>query len=122
MRAPICIRLVRDTDQAEWLRLQLALWPGDSLAEHVHEINAINAVVERPPVFVAEAPTGGLCGLLEVTIRRTAEGCATDDVGYLEGWFVDAAWRGQEWPSAGGGRRSMGARAGLHRDGVGYKP
>jgi aminoglycoside 6'-N-acetyltransferase I len=93
--ADVSIRLVRDTDQAEWLRLRLALWPGDSLAEHAHEMNAINANVSRQPVFVAEAPTGGLCGLLEVAIRRTAEGCATDNVGYLEGWFVDAAWRGQ---------------------------
>ena len=93
--ADVSIRLVQDTDQAEWLRLRHALWPDDTLAEHTHEMNALSANFRRQPVFVAEAPAGGLCGMLEVSIRVMAEGCATDNVGYLEGWFVDAAWRGQ---------------------------
>jgi len=47
------------------------------------------------PVFVAERPEGGLCGLLEVSIRKEAEGCTTDRIGYLEGWFVDPDLRGK---------------------------
>ncbi len=93
--ANVLIRLVQDVDQAEWLRLRHALWPSDSLAEHAHEMNAIRANFSRPPVFVAEAPAGGLCGLLEVSIRAMAEGCSSNNVGYLEGWFVDAEWRGR---------------------------
>jgi aminoglycoside 6'-N-acetyltransferase I len=93
--ANVLIRLVGDTDQAEWLRLRQALWPGDSLAEHACEMNAICANLTRQPVFVAEAPAGGLCGLLEVAIHTSAEGCTTDNVGYLEGWFVEPSWRGQ---------------------------
>lgn len=89
------IRLVQEADQAEWLRLRRALWPDDSLAEHIDEVNTISANASWQPVFVAEAPSGGLCGLLEVAIHSSAEGCTTDNIGYLEGWFVDAAWRGQ---------------------------
>jgi aminoglycoside 6'-N-acetyltransferase I len=93
--ANVLVRPVQDSDQAEWLRLRHALWPDDSLAEHAQEMSAISANLSRQPVFVAEAPTGGLCGLLEVAIHTSAEGCATNNVGYLEGWLVDAAWRGQ---------------------------
>lgn len=89
------IRRVQDTDHAEWLRLRHALWPSDSLAEHIVEMNTISANFSQQPVFVAEAPAGGLCGLLEVAIHTSAEGCVTNKIGYLEGWFVDAAWRGQ---------------------------
>lgn len=95
MAADVLIRRVQNSDQAEWLRLRHALWPADALAEQIDEMNTISASPSRQPVFLAEAPDGGLCGLLEVSIHTSAEGCVTDTIGYLEGWFVDAAWRGQ---------------------------
>jgi aminoglycoside 6'-N-acetyltransferase I len=55
----------------------------------------------RPPlptlhaVFVCARGEGGLCGLAEVSIRPYADGCETDDVGYLEAWYVDPDCRGQ---------------------------
>ena len=30
-----------------------------------------------------------------MSIREQAEGCQTDHIGYLEGWYVDEAWRQQ---------------------------
>src|SRR5262249_5976234 len=89
------IRLVSESDRAEWLRLRRTLWPDHDDAELAREVDVISADFQRQPVFVAENPAGGLCGMLEVSIRATAEGCATDNVGYLEGWFVDPAWRGR---------------------------
>ena len=91
----VLIRLVQETDQPEWLRLRRALWPADSLAEHSGEMNTISSNISRQPVFVAQAPGGGLCGMLEVGLHTSAEGCASNHIGYLEGWFVDATWRGQ---------------------------
>jgi aminoglycoside 6'-N-acetyltransferase I len=41
-------------------------------------------------VFVAERDGGRLAGFVEVGIRDFAEDCETRDVGYVEGWHVDA--------------------------------
>jgi aminoglycoside 6'-N-acetyltransferase I len=47
-------------------------------------------------VAVAERPGGELIGFAEVTIRRDhVEGTTEVPVPYLEGWFVDDAWRGR---------------------------
>lgn len=97
------IRRLTDTDESEWLRLRQALWPDDTLDEHRKEMAEIFADQEQP-VFVAERPEGGLCGMLEVAIRSQAPGCTTDRIGYLEGWYVDPDWRGQ-----GVGRRLVAA-------------
>jgi aminoglycoside 6'-N-acetyltransferase I len=86
----ILIRQIRSSDQAEWLRLRLAFWP-----EHEHRLSEFKAEIEEitadpeQPVFVAVRPDGSLCGLLEVSICSEAEGCSTDRIGYLEGWYVD---------------------------------
>jgi aminoglycoside 6'-N-acetyltransferase I len=44
---------------------------------------------------VCSRPGGGLCGLVEVAIHRSAPGCATERIGYLEAWYVDLDARGQ---------------------------
>ena len=40
-------------------------------------------------VFVAERPTGAVCGYVEVGSRPYADGCGTSPVGYIEAWWVD---------------------------------
>ena len=88
------IRTVTTQDYAEWLRLRLALWPEPT--HKIHELEAEMAeIINDPeqPVFVAERLEGGLCGLLEVSIRQEAEGCSTNRIGYLEGWYVDPDMR-----------------------------
>lgn len=94
------IRTVESADSAEWLRLRDALWP-DEKADNAVQVERFLASCSRQPllmlheVFVCERPSGGLCGMLEVSIRTTAPGCTTDHIGYLEGWYVDADWRGR---------------------------
>ena len=44
-------------------------------------------------VFVAERPSGGLCGFLEAALRSRADGCVSTPVGYIEGWYVDEDMR-----------------------------
>ena len=67
-----------------------ALWPEGSVEEHAGEIEDFFAGRSREPlaVLVAEAASGQLIGFAELSIRPFAEGCATDRVGYLEGWYV----------------------------------
>lgn len=43
-------------------------------------------------VLVAEMK-GRLAGFAELSIRPCAEGCSTEGVGYLEGWYVAPVFR-----------------------------
>jgi aminoglycoside 6'-N-acetyltransferase I len=95
-----------DTDVVA--RMFFELWPEGPLAEHHEEATLILA--GAPPstmplvVFVAEAD-GGVIGFIEVGLRSHADGCDTrQPVGFVEGWYVEPAQRGQ-----GVGRALMGA-------------
>ncbi len=91
----INIRPLREADFEEWMRLRHALWPHHPLDDLKQQSLELWADQEHQPVFVAERPGDGLCGLVEVAIRSEAPGCKTDRIGYLEGWYVDADVRGQ---------------------------
>lgn len=107
----VMIRLLKDTDETEWLRFRYALWPDSDPEEMKQEMADIRADFDQQPVLVAERPDGGLCGFVEVSIRSNAPGCKTDRIGYLEAWYVDPDWRGQ-----GVGRRLVEAAEAWARD------
>jgi aminoglycoside 6'-N-acetyltransferase I len=87
------IRKLLPQDHSEWPRLRRALWPETSIEEHEREMQVILSNIVKMPVFVAEGQAGSLCGLLEVSINSEVEGCRTNQIGYLEGWYVDQEWR-----------------------------
>jgi aminoglycoside 6'-N-acetyltransferase I len=68
-------------------RLRHALWPEGSVEHHRGELERFFAGSQAAPVLVAE-DRSGLVGFAELSIRPYAEGCETDRVGFLEGWFV----------------------------------
>jgi len=74
-------------DAASLARLRHALWPDGSEAEHRREIERSFGGGQTAPLLVAE-DRSGLLGFAELSIRPYAEGCKTDRVGFLEGWFV----------------------------------
>jgi aminoglycoside 6'-N-acetyltransferase I len=86
----ITVRPATQRDAGAWLRLRHALWPDGSESEHRAEIHRFFAGQAREPlaVLLAEDGTGGVVGLAELSIRPSAEGCTSDRVAYLEGWFV----------------------------------
>jgi predicted N-acetyltransferase YhbS len=94
--AGVQVRPVVRPDQPEWVRMRAALWPDDGETAHAREAEAFFAEGAfrwadsflPSAVFVAERPAGGLCGLLEASIRPHAEGCEARPVGYVEGWYV----------------------------------
>jgi aminoglycoside 6'-N-acetyltransferase I len=92
------VRFAAATDAASWLRLRCSLWPDATPDEHSREIHEFFEGSAREPqaVLLAEDQVGGVVGLAELSIRSFAEGCQTDRVAYLEGWFVEpeARWRG----------------------------
>jgi aminoglycoside 6'-N-acetyltransferase I len=74
--------------------MRAALWPHAELHELARDVSLFLAAPETPPptlhaVFVCAREGAGLCGFVEVSIRPYAEGCETNRVGYVEGWYVD---------------------------------
>ena len=88
----LVVRRVTASDMPEWLRMRRLLWPDASADDLGGELEHMLKDNDSP-VFVAERPAGGLCGLLEAGMRRYADGCNTSPVGYIEGWYVDEDMR-----------------------------
>ena len=86
----VTIRPATQRDSGPWLRLRDALWPQASESEHRAEIDDFFAGQAHEPlaVLLAEDGVGGVLGLAELSIRPSAEGCTSDRIAYLEGWFV----------------------------------
>lgn len=91
------VRPVTASDTTAWLRLRCALWPDGSESEHASEITEFLEGRAREPLAVLVAEDGADCliGFAELSIRAYAEGCHSDRVAYLEGWYVVPDARGQ---------------------------
>ena len=65
------------------------LWPGAD-ADRAREVEQFFAGGLREPlaVLLAFDASNRAVGFAELSIRNCAEGCDTDRVAYLEGWFV----------------------------------
>jgi len=86
------VRPYADDDWHEWLRMGLALFPGEPRAEIERGMRDTLAN-SRGAVFIAERDDGAACGFVEVRERSYAEGCETSPVAYVEAWYVDAEMR-----------------------------
>lgn len=89
------IRRLEESDLNEWFGLRKLLW--DQTDDEDHKLEMLQ-IIEHPDmqmVFIAERGNGGLAGFVEVSVRPFAEDCATENVGYLEGWFVKENLRRQ---------------------------
>ena len=87
------VRHATPADAASLARLRHALWPDGSEAEHRQEVDRFFADPRPPGAVLVAAGQSGLVAFAEVSIRAYAEGCRTNRVGYLEGWFVETAAR-----------------------------
>jgi aminoglycoside 6'-N-acetyltransferase I len=89
------IRTGGRADRDAWLRLREALWPA-APGEHAAEIDRLlrdAAEAAWPQAALLAEVKGHAVGLAEVSVRPVAEGCASQRVGYLEGWYVEPACR-----------------------------
>src|SRR4051812_26874639 len=89
----LIVRPVAEKDLSEWFRLRQQLWDATSDDDHKAEMLGILDHSDTQLVVVADAGKGKLAGFLEASIRLFVEDCETDNVGYLEGWFVDLEFR-----------------------------
>jgi aminoglycoside 6'-N-acetyltransferase I len=69
------------------------LWDASSEDDHRTEMLDIIEHTDSQFVVVADLGDGRLSGFLEASIRTHVEDCNTDNVGYLEGWFVEENFR-----------------------------
>jgi len=72
------------------------LWPSHP-GEHAREIERYFAGELREPIEVLLAfdDAGSAIGFIELSIRAYAEGCITDHVAFIEGWYVEPNERGK---------------------------
>jgi aminoglycoside 6'-N-acetyltransferase I len=93
----VTIRPARPGDAQTWSLLRHDLWPDGSLEEHAQEIEDFLMGRAREPLaaLMAEGPREEILGFAELSIRPCAEGCTTDRIAYLEGWYVVPRARGQ---------------------------
>lgn len=87
------VRPLKDGDLEGWLVLRRHLWDEVSEDEHKSEMMDILDHTDSQFVVIAESGDGKLVGFLEASIRPFVEDCHTDNVGYLEGWFVEPEFR-----------------------------
>jgi aminoglycoside 6'-N-acetyltransferase I len=73
--------------------MRSALWPA---SDHTHAIDRYFAGEVREPleVLMAFDEQGAAIGFIELSIRAYAEGCETDRVAFVEGWYVEPDVRG----------------------------
>jgi aminoglycoside 6'-N-acetyltransferase I len=89
----INIRPFSEEDLSEWFRLRQLLWDETEQDDHQSEMMEILEHYDSQFVAVADAGDGRLAGFLEASIRPFVEDCNSENVGYLEGWFVDPEFR-----------------------------
>lgn len=90
------IRKAERDDLPEWVRMRRTLWPDETAeGEHEREAQAYFAAPRDGVTFVAERASGGLAGFVEISLRNYAEGCRSQPVPYIEGWYVDTDLRRQ---------------------------
>lgn len=90
------LRPARETDRHSWERMREALWPSLP-GRHAQDIERYFAGELREPleVFLAFDDHGEAVGLIELSIKAYAEGCVTDRVAFVEGWYVEPTARGK---------------------------
>jgi len=71
-----------------------ALWPDESSSHRREVADYFRGVLAMPlEVLLAIDEAGQPIGFAELSIRNYAEGCESDRVAFLEGWYVDPAYR-----------------------------
>lgn len=76
----------------DWAQLRNKIWPDCYLADCQHDFDKYNQNIENNYCIIAYVNNDPVA-FLEGRIRDYAEGCTTDHIGYLEGWYVANAFR-----------------------------
>src|SRR5690348_184300 len=86
---PLRIRALQPGDDVDYARMRVALWPDEDPTALAQEIDQLRTDPNQV-AFVAQAPDGHLCGMVEAGIRPFANGVDEQPCAFVEGWWVDA--------------------------------
>jgi aminoglycoside 6'-N-acetyltransferase I len=83
------IRRLEPGDKADDVRMRVALWPDADPTDLADEFDGL---LDDPNqvAFVAERASGGLCGMVEASVRPFANPVEEQPCAFVEGWWVDA--------------------------------
>lgn len=83
------IRPVQPVDGRSWEEMRHALWPAES-GVHAGEISRFFAGPGALPleVLLAYDDHDAAIGFIELNIRSCVDSCESNNVGYVEGWYV----------------------------------
>ena len=86
--------------------MRRALWPHEGAEDLDEEVERFFSGAGKEPaaVLLAVDGSGAAVGMIELSIRAYAEGCRSEGVAYVEGWYVEPGGRG-----LGAGRALMRA-------------
>ena len=87
----IIIRDLTASDRHRWLDLRKQLWPDSDEAEALAWESREDAAT-----LLAESTADGVIAFAEVSVRPYADGCDTNPVAFLEGWYVQSVHRRKE--------------------------
>ena len=90
----LSIEHLRPQDLADWTALRCLLWPEGSAQERQAEAEALLQRASRAAIYLARSPVSETIGFAEATLRSDlVNGCSTSPVAFLEGLYVQPAWR-----------------------------
>ena len=84
------IRAVEESDRHSWERMRQQLWPS-APGRHAKDIERFFSGQAAEPFAVLLALDDGKTpiGFIELSIRAHAEGCVTQNVAFIEGWYTE---------------------------------
>jgi len=92
MTMDFIVRPIGASDRAIWADMRAALWPDETRVAHAA---AADALLRDAAFFalIAEAADGTAAGFAEIALRKYANGCESQPVPFLEGIWVEPAFR-----------------------------
>ena len=91
----ITVNSATEADAADWARMRFALWPTTGLVEHTADIAQMLAATADGLNLIARSADGVPAGFAEASVRHDyVNGAKTSPVAFLEGIYVEPAFRG----------------------------
>lgn len=108
MMAPMKVRPLEARDRQAWAAMRADLWPEEDADRLAHEtLMHFSGAPLAEAVFICEGKDSAAVGFLELGLRPYAEGCSSNPVPFIEGWYVAPIARHK-----GAGRALVGAAEG----------
>ena len=87
------VREIRAHEKNDWISLRCKLWPEENKAAHTIEAEQMLSLPEKYCVFISLIKDSEIIAFVEVSIRESMDRVIPEQVGYIEGWYVEKKYR-----------------------------